>query len=197
MEKILELNLIRNRMNVIESRRQHARYSRIFFVFAAVVFLIITFNSLMVAVKNWSLIKEYNSLQTDIADKRKAYDVKSLEKQWREYIWKLKTINSMLNDRSLWGNRLKELANMLPPGMCISNITVAEEQGGRSDYRIELKVLPQSDQKGFKQVDGYVNAIETNKYFGKGVKLLSHERQEMNKKEIEIFQVLLSSGLAK
>ena len=195
MEKILELNLIRNRMNIIETRRQYARYSRIFFVLATIVFLGITFSFLVVTVKNWSLIKEYSALQTDISEKRKAFDIKNLEKQWREYIWKLKTVNSMLNDRTLWGNRLKELANMLPPGMCISNI-VASEGGGKIDYHITLKVLPQNEQKGFKQADVFINAIETNKYFGKGIKLQSHERQTINKKEIEIFQIYFSSGLA-
>jgi hypothetical protein len=99
----------------------------------------------------------------------------------------------MLNDRSVWGNRLKELANMLPEGMCISKIDVAAEQNGKSRYGIELLVVP-NEQKGFKQVDGYINSIETNKYYGKGVQIQSHTKKVMNKKEIETFQILLSSA---
>jgi len=183
-------------MNVIETRRKYSRYLRIFYVFAVIAFVATTLSFVTVIKKNLALKKEINALQADISDKKKAFDVQSLEKQWRDYIWKLKTINLMMNGRSLWGNRLKELANMLPAGMCISNIVVSEEQGGKIKYYIELMAV-QSEQKGFKQVDGYINAIESNKYFGKGVKVQSHERRMLNGKEVEIFQITLPSGPAK
>lgn len=192
MEKLLELNLIRNRMNIIETRRKYARYSRIFFVFAVVVFLVITFNFIRDTNKDLYLKKEFSILETDIADKRKAYNVEASEKQWREYTWKLKTVNSMLNDRSLWGNRLKELSNILPAGICISKIEISDEQI-KPRYYVKF-MLAQSEEKGFKQADGYINAVEKSKYFGKGVKLLSHDKTVLQNKEIEQFQILLSTS---
>ena len=192
MAKILELNLIRNRINIIETRRKYARYSRIVYFLAAFAFLVIVSNFLVALVKASSVEKKVAVLQSGITEKRKAFGLQDIEKQWQNYRWKLSAVDAMMKAHSMWGNRLKEFSNNLPDGMCISEIVVLEEKG-KTNCNLEIMVV-QEEGKGFREIDAFVNATESNKLFGKGVKLLSHERRQMNNKEIEVFQISLTLG---
>ena len=158
---------------------------------ASFIFVVMVFNFILALINAGSAQKKVVALQAGIVEKRKAFGIQELEKQWGAYRWKLSAVDSMMKARSLWGNRLKEFSNSLPDGMFISEITIVEEKG-KQNCLLEIMAL-QDETKGFKQIDSFINAIETNKFFGKGVKLQSHERKRVNGRDVELFRLTLAA----
>jgi len=189
MEKNLELNLIRSRLNFIETRRLYARYSRIIYFVALITFTLISFKFITIYGGISRSKKELAGLESALALKRDQFGLNDMEKEWRAYCVKLKIVDSMVSARSEWSARLKEFANLLPPGMCIQRVEVAYEEG-KKNFNVVVLSLP-NEQKGFRDVEGFIATLEFNPLFGKGVKLESHERRQMNGKDIEIFKISL------
>ena len=192
MAKILELNLIKSKIKVIETRRQYSRYSRIIYFIAISVFVGISFNFYTLTKKLLKAQNELSAIERSIEEKRKAFSMEDTEKIWQDYCKKLRSVYSVVSARSAWGAKFKEFANLLPPGMCIDRIEVTSDQNKKTFF-MEIITLP-NEQKGFKDIENFITNLEADRFIGKGVKLESHERKHLNKTDVEVFKIYLPQG---
>jgi len=179
MEKYLELNLIKNKITYIETRRQYARYSRMIFLLGALVLMAMIVNFVSISTKLNRSQKELAAMQSALEAKRTMFGLDDLEKEWRANCVKLKYINAMISVRSNWGVKLKDFANLLPAGMCITRIETSGNDS-KVDFTVEIFALP-NDKKGLGDIEAFISALEFNSLFGKGLKIESHERKEIEK----------------
>jgi Tfp pilus assembly protein PilN len=192
MAKILELNLIKTKIKVIETRRQYSRYSRIIYFVAICVFLGISLNFYSLTNKISRAKKELAGIESVISQKRQMYGMEDMERSWLDRCRRLNSVYSLVSSRSAWAAKLKEFGNLLPQGMCIRTVEVSMDQKNKV-FSIELLMLP-DEMNGFKEVENYISSLENDKYIGKGVKLETHERRRLNRSDVEAFKIVIPQG---
>jgi len=188
MAKILELNLIKTKIKVIETRRYFTRISRIIYFLALLIFAGISYDFYVINGKISTAKKEIAKLESSIVEKRKNFNLEEMEREWGVYCGKLRVVSALAGARTSVGAKLKTCANLLPPNMCISKVEAVGDKNSKKKFTIDLMSLP-NEQRGFKDVESFISSLETSVFVGKGVKLESHERTLINKNDIELFRI--------
>ncbi|MHB9154478.1 MAG: hypothetical protein ACYC5N_02150 [Endomicrobiales bacterium] len=185
---MFELNLVRDKICLLESRKKLLYYFRLFYFVCIVLFLVFLCRFIFVSFSILAHKKSVAEMQDNIDRDKKKYQIDKLEKDWLKYYGDARLIAKTLETRTDWAGRLHELSVLVPPGVCVSQVSAGKGETGK--ISLKVAVVP-TEKQGFEIINEFISILEANKFaVAKGVKLESQEKAKLNNgREVEIFKL--------
>ena len=182
-DNMFEINLIKEKLPLFEKRKMYIHLFTGVYALSAVVFIAVFAYFAVVTVEVDRLNKLELKIKTAIEEIRDNIEIRELKKKWTKYYYKMNTINSIIDQRSLWACRLQELSSIIPSGIYINKMSV-------KNNLCTVDACKTDDAKS--GVIDLIRLIKQNKFFSADVKLESRERTTLKKKDVVLFRITIN-----
>jgi hypothetical protein len=182
---MFELNLVREKLTQLQTKKKHEIYFRIVLAAGSAVFLLLfvklLYSSYFVYFKYKHDLASFNK---DINKNKIEFRVTDLEREWREYYKKMQLIQYHSGERMYLPERLEEISSLLPPQLCINEVKAKKST---RKMNIELVALVTANTNSM--IGELTERLQSSRAFGKAVKIKPGEKTEINGKPAQVFDV--------
>jgi hypothetical protein len=184
---MFELNLVRNKVLMLEKRKKIFRYFNIvYFINFLILFLMI----IKVVVNNYEIVsygREKALIQSNIELAKNMLGISKVEQEWIKYSEEVEKINHLYANRTYWAARLREVSAILPKGLCIDQINVSKVQDKEN---MILNIIASSeDKQELESVNELISSFGKSMFFGKGASMESQQKKEMKDRNVELYRL--------
>lgn len=187
---MFELNLIHEKVNIIENRKKYLKYFQISISVIVLLFILLAIQYVLVLVKISGYKSKIQIIQKTMEEKRKQLNVDKVEKEWNETLLDLYAAKSMVESKTTASIKLHELNKSVPKGVFIDKIFLNENE---KNMKIDAIVFEKGNQE-FDSVNEFITNLAKNPVFGHGVKIESHQRTSIDNKDAELFNIIIQFG---
>ncbi|MCB4792017.1 MAG: hypothetical protein LHV68_09025 [Elusimicrobia bacterium] len=189
MEKLFELNLIKDRL---EKQKLKKTYFNKFIIIYGVCFGVFALCAGLYFFNNARIknnIKTIAATKQNIVNYKTSLNIFQLEKEWTGYNNSLLMIGKLMQKRTIWSFRLRQLSVLLPEGIALDTLSWAKDS---ENMRLRILSAPQ-ETNALKLVDGLMSAFKKDEFFAQAAKLENQERvrSENNSSEVELFEIAI------
>lgn len=188
MKKLLEVNLIAERLIKRKQTLKVLRYIRRGYAVCVLVFLGFLLIMAAVGMEIARCRAKTLSLKNNIKAERKEYGIEQLENEWKDYVTKMGQIENNLVKRTNIAVMMSELSKALPENAIVKSFS-ADTNNGVS-VRLDLLVSDKG-QLSMESVIGLLDNLKKNPVFGEHVKVDSQEKANSSDRDVsgEIYKI--------
>jgi hypothetical protein len=186
MKKLLELNLIGDRITHLKNVRTVMTGIRIGYVVCFVAFSALVMDLVFVSMRISDCKKKITSLQMNIQAERAGFGMDGLETEWRKYAVQLRQIDGYVSKRTSYGPLLIGLSKSLPVNAFVSRINADSRAGNKVTVEI---IVPPGGRPGLDTINEFMDKFKREGVAGSTVNLDSQDKTQFNDRPAETFKI--------
>ncbi len=173
MKRLLELNLIQDRLVQQKQTMKLLGYIRRGYIVCFMVFIGLVATVAAIGLQCSKCRSKITSIKNSIKAERKEYGIEQLENEWKGYVTQMGQIENSLAKRTSIAVMLSELSRDLPANARITNFSADTNTG--VNVKLDLLVSDKG-QLSMESVIGFLDTLKKNPVFGEHVKVDSQEK---------------------
>ena len=188
---MLELNLMKESLARAAQVEKASNYFRTAYLVIFLIFAGLAAYSAFLHVQLATYGKACDEKRSAIESNRNAFSVNALEAEWSGYRERLIAIDGVVQNKTLWSVRLRELAAIIPANAYITSLVTEGDK-----LLLSVVALP-AEKRDFDCVKDFMEILKKTKYFSNEVRLEAHQRTKTDNRDTDVFRVSLALSLNK
>jgi hypothetical protein len=183
-----DINLIRKKSITPGEMQKVSKIFKGSLIVFSFIILMMFLRSTSVFYRSLKYKSKKKTIGKTINDMINEYSIEEWGEEWVTFHRDIKLIQAVLDEKELWTGKLVELNRSLPEKMAVERISRDRETG---NWAVRLVSLIEQEEGDYAPVKQFIERLEKNQAFKKGVKLESQQRISLEGTDVNTISIII------